>query len=200
LPLFSAPTAGGLRDAQAWGRFSAKEIAEMKHTAIALTLAAALAAGCASYRPQDIRVGQTEAEVTQLLGLRVTARYPGPSGQTRVEYATGPYGRVTWMVDIDAQGKAVAWAQVLNETAFAYVQANFATMNADTLRYTLGRPGEVRGGGWQGGTVWSYRYPTTECLWFQVSVMDNGKLRDGGAYGIDPRCDPPSLGGAGWGK
>jgi hypothetical protein len=145
-------------------------------------------AGCGTYRPQDIRVGMTEPEVAQLIGVP-TGRYAGPNGQTRVEFATGPFGRVTWMVDLDANGQALAWAQVLNETAFTYVQTHFEGMDMAWLRYTLGRPGEVRSGGWQGGWVWSYRYPTNECLWYQVSILDSGMLRDGGSYGIDPRCD-----------
>jgi hypothetical protein len=168
-----------------------------------LFLALAIAAtACSTYKPQDIRAGQTEADLAQLMGPP-TNRYSGPAGQTRLEFARGPYGRTTWMVDLDAQGKSVAWAQVLNETAFAYVQTNFDGQDSQWLRYTLGRPGEVRGGGWQGGQVWSWRYPTYECFWFQVSVLDSGKLRDGGAYGIDPRCDPGSFGtgvGGGWGK
>ena len=154
---------------------------------------AVTAAGCGTYRPQDIRAGQSEAELMQLMG-QPTGRYNRVPGVTRLEYATGPYGRVTWMIDIDSAGKVVAWAQVLNETAFSYVQAHFQGQDNEWLRYTLGRPGEVRGGGWQGGQVWSWRYPTNECSWYQVSVLDSGKLRDGGAYGIDPRCDAPSFG------
>lgn len=153
----------------------------------AAILALALA-GCGTYRPQDIRVGMSEAEVAQLIGVP-TGRYAGPKGQTRVEFATGPYGRVTWMVDLDASGRAIEWTQVLNEANFTYTQTHFENMDMAWLRYTLGRPGEVRSGGWQGGWVWSYRYPTNECLWFQVSILDSGKLRDGGTYGIDPRCD-----------
>ena len=160
-------------------------------------LGLALAAtACATYKPQDLRAGQSEAEVVALMGVP-TDRYNQTPGVTRLEYATGPFGRTTWMVDLDAAGKVTAWAQVLNETAFTYVQMNYRQMDAQLLRYTLGRPGETRSGGWQGGQVWSWRYPTNECLWYQVSILDGGKLRDGGSYGIDPRCDPPSN-GSGW--
>ncbi len=150
--------------------------------------------GCANYQPQQIRPGQSEAEVLGLMG-KPTGRYPGPQGQTRLEFATGPYGRVTWMVDFDAAGKVLGWDQVLDEAHFTRVQLNYQGKDQQWLRYTLGRPGEVRGGGWQGGQVWSWRYPTNECLWYQVSILDDGLLRDGGAYGIDPRCDPPSPSG-----
>jgi hypothetical protein len=163
----------------------------MKSALSALALGLALS-GCAGYRPQDLRNGMTEAEVTQTLGLKLTNRYPGPQGQTRLEYATGPYGRITWMVDLDAQGRAVDWLQVMDESAFGYVQANSQGKDQRWLQYTLGRPAEVIALGWLGGSVWSYRYPTTNCLWFQVTLNKDGTLRDGGGYGIDPRCDPPS--------
>jgi hypothetical protein len=60
------------------------------------------------------------------------------------------------------------------------------------MLYHLGRPGEVKRLGWIGGQVWSWRYPTFDCLWFQVTVNDDGSLRDAGGYGIDPSCDAPS--------
>lgn len=145
--------------------------------------------GCATFKPQDLRVGQSEAELQRLMG-NPTAQYTMPSGNTRLEFASGPQGRVTWMVDLDAHGRVAQAQQVLNEKHFLEVQRNFETMDAKDLRRTLGRPADVRGGGWQGGQVWSWRYPTNECFWFQVSILDSGKLRDGGTYGIDPQCDP----------
>jgi hypothetical protein len=163
----------------------------MKKHLFAAVLLLALA-GCASYQPDKLRTGMSETEVTQTLGLKLTGRYPGPNGQTRLEYATGPWGRLTWMVDLDAQGRAIAWGQVLNETAFGYVQANFQGQDQKWLLYTLGQPSHVMALGWLGGSVWSYRYPTYNCLWFQVTLNKDGTLRDGGGYGTDPSCDPPS--------
>ena len=151
-----------------------------------------LVAGCASYQPDQLRTGMNQAEVTQTLGLKLTDRYPGPNGQTRLEYATGPFGRITWMVDLDAQGRAIGWTQVLNEASFRSVQTQAAGKDQQWLQYTLGRPADVMQLGWLGGSVWSYRYPTNDCLWFQVTLNKDGTLRDGGGYGIDPRCDPPS--------
>ena len=149
-------------------------------------------AGCASYQPDQLRTGMSQAEVTQTLGLKLTDRYPGPNGQTRLEYATGPFGRITWMVDLDAQGRAIGWAQVMNENSFRSVQTQAAGKDQQWLQYTLGRPADVMQLGWLGGSVWSYRYPTNDCLWFQVTLNKDGTLRDAGGYGIDPRCDPPS--------
>ncbi len=55
------------------------------------------------------------------------------------------------------------------------------------LLLALGSPSHRRGGGWQGGEVWSWRYVSTFCQWFQVSVIE-GKVRDT-SYGPDPICD-----------
>jgi hypothetical protein len=157
--------------------------------------AAVLAAGCGTCQPQAVKPGMTEADAAPLLG-KPTGRYPGPNGQTRVEFATGPYGRVTWMLDLDAAGKVIEPPQqVLDEYYFGWVQQNAGGRKTDWLLYNLGRPGEVMRLGWIGGQVWSWRYPTNECLWFQVTVNDDGTLRDGGGYGIDPRCDPGDFGG-----
>ena len=157
-----------------------------RHLMSVALLATALAS-CAVFGPPDIRPGQTEAEVRGVFG-NPSARYAMPDAATRLEFATGPFGRTTWMVDLDAAGRVTAARQVLNEASFADFQARAPGMTRDELLRTLGRPGERRPGGWQGGEVWSWRYPTNDCLWFQSSIGADGIVRDG-AYGIDPRCD-----------
>ena len=97
-------------------------------------------AACGTYRPQDVRPGMSEAEAAALLG-RPTGRYPGPNGQTRVEFATGPYGRVTWMLDLDASGQVIgAPQQVLNEASFSWIQQNARDHDAKWLLYHLADP------------------------------------------------------------
>jgi len=149
-----------------------------------------LGAGCAVLNPPPPLPGQSEADALRRFGTP-TARYAMPDAVSRLEFATGPYGRETWMVDLDAGGRIIVARQVLNEANFADVQARAAGMSRDELLRTLGTPGERRHGGWQGGQVWSWRYPTNDCLWFQVSLGDDGRVRDG-AYGTDPRCDARS--------
>jgi hypothetical protein len=56
---------------------------------------------------------------------------------------------------------------------------------------TLGRPAERRHAGRLGGERWSWRYPTNDCLWFQVEIGTDGRVR-GSGYNIDPTCDPPT--------
>lgn len=146
-------------------------------------------AGCAGV-VQAPAPGQTEQQLVGRHGPP-TARHALPGGGTRLEYATGPFGRTTWMVDLDPAGRVTAAEQVLQEQALQRVQGRLPGMSRDELLRTLGSPGERRGGGWQGGEVWSYRYVTNDCLWFQVSLSDAGTVRDG-TFGIDPTCDAPS--------
>lgn len=152
--------------------------------ALALTLAAG---GCAGPGTAPLPAAATEAEVLQQWGPP-TGRYTLPGGVTRLEYATGPYGRQTWMVDLDASGRVTERRQVLDEGYLQQVQGQLPGMTRRELLQTLGRPAQVRPGGWQGGQVWSWRHETRWCLWFQVSVGDDGIVRDG-AFGPDPACD-----------
>lgn len=143
--------------------------------------------GCALFGPPPLVAGMNETEVRAVLG-RLTARYALPQGGQRLEFARGPMGKETWMVDLDAAGRALSWRQALNEQAFLDLQLRGPGVPREEVLLTLGTPGERRHGGWAGGQLWSWRYPTNDCLWFQVTLNDDGRLRDAG-YNIDPICD-----------
>ncbi|MBU6260839.1 MAG: hypothetical protein KGO01_20675, partial [Burkholderiales bacterium] len=117
-----------------------------------------------------------------------TARYELPGGGHRLEYATGPYGRETWMIDIGADGRVQRARQVLGEAEFLRVQSHPGIPAAELLRW-IGSPGERRGAR-GGGQTWSWRYPTHDCLWFQASI-DAAGVMTSAAYAIDPSCDHP---------
>jgi len=153
------------------------------------SLVAAWLTACAAFGPPP-QPGQSEAEVRQRLGTP-TARYALDNGGVRLEFATGPMGRETWMVDLDAQGRVTSADQVLDAGALAGFQARAPGLTSQQVLRLIGTPGERRHGGWQGGEVWSYRYPTNDCLWFQVSIGDDGRVRDA-TFGIDPACDGPN--------
>jgi hypothetical protein len=147
-------------------------------------LAALSLAACANYGPSQLRVGQGADEVTQAMGTP-TALYALPGGAQRIEYARGPFGRQTWMVDVDAGGRVSAWSQVLTEANFNALPHG---ITRDELLLRLGTPGERHRIGWQQRDLWAWRYPTNDCLWFTVSLDAGQRVVDSG-YGIDPRCD-----------
>src|SRR5262245_24637780 len=92
--------------------------------------AATLLAACAGPAPpKDLPVGAPEADVLKLMG-QPTGRYSLANGGERMEYARGPYGRETFMIDLDAQRRVVQWDQVLDRSYFETVSPG---MKADDL-------------------------------------------------------------------
>jgi hypothetical protein len=150
---------------------------------IGQTFGALLLAGCALGAP-SAQPGQSQDEVLARLGAP-TGRYAMPEGAQRLEYARGPSGRVTWMIDVDAAGRVTQVAQVLQERYFAQVRDG---MPQDALLRLLGRPAQ-RAGEWQHRETWSWRFETHECLWFRVTLSADRKVVHGGAMMPDPQCD-----------
>lgn len=146
-----------------------------------------LASGCAMVPPP---AGTQRAALQGTWGMP-TAEHALPEGARRLEYASGPYGRTTWMVDIDAAGRVQQARQVLNEAEFEAVMS-MPQLRRDEVLRRLGTPGEVRGYGWRredrGNQIWSWRYPTNDCLWFELTLAADGRVT-GGGYGVDPACD-----------
>ncbi len=155
----------------------------MKTSGLALA-ATLLLAGCAALTPKFPQPGQDEAAVRAMMG-QPTGSYAMPDGGRRLEYARGPAGRETYMVDLDAGGKVVAFEQVLNEQRFRQVVNG---MPADDLLRLLGRPGERRRE-YMDRETWYWRYPTYDCLYFGVTLSPLGRVINGGAHLTDPRCD-----------
>jgi len=143
--------------------------------------------GCSTMQPKQIRVGQSQAEVLSAMG-QPTGRYALDGGVQRLEFARGPAGRVTWMVDLDAHGRVLGIEQVLDAAHFARVVDK---MPREALLRLLGRPA-ARQGESQGRETWSWRYETNDCLWFRVTLSADGLVRDGGAVMTDPACDTRS--------
>jgi hypothetical protein len=158
----------------------------MKRLLRPLLFAATLAlTACAAYGPSGLATGSTEAEVIKKMGSP-TGQRSLPEGGKRLEFARGPSGFHTFMLDFDAQGRLQRWDQVLTEENFAKIQPG---MDQSDVLALLGRPSEITGYGWhERRNAWSYRYWNSFCQWFQVGVTLEGKVADS-AYATDPVCD-----------
>lgn len=155
----------------------------VRRTVLPLAGAVWLAAGCA-LAPKPPQAGETEADALVALG-QPTGRYTLPGGAQRLEFARGPAGRTTWMVDLGADGRVLAAAQVLDAAHFGQVSDG---LPRDDLLRLLGRPAN-RQAEWQGRETWSWRYETNDCLWFRVTLSADGRVLGGGSFMPDPVCD-----------
>ena len=140
--------------------------------------------GCAS-SAGNLRIGQSEHDVLTAMG-QPTSRYSLPGGAQRLEYATGPYGVHTWMVDMDAQHQVTGVEQVLQPRYFDQVTEG---MSRDALLRLLGRPADVARE-WQRRETWSWRFETYDCVWFRVTLSAQQQVLGGGAMLPDPKCEP----------
>lgn len=155
----------------------------------AISAALVLLAGCAGYSPGDLGAGASQEQVIARMGAP-TERVALPGGGARLEYARGPFGKHTYRVELDAQGRVRSVSQILTEANFEALPAGVPQAE---VRERLGKPSETRVG-WRGvGEVWSYRYevPVPLCRWFQVWLVD-GRVREA-AYATDPMCDDRKL-------
>lgn len=152
----------------------------------AIVVGVAALSGCTGYSPAGLPRGATVAEVVSALGP--------PTGTTqapqRLEFARGPAGRHTYMVDFDADGRMRSWEQVLTEARFFEVLPG---QTQDQVIQRLGRPSTTFPIGRQHIMVWNYRYESPFCQWFQVSIGTApdtlGRVTEVG-FGPDPACTP----------
>ncbi|MBU6381585.1 MAG: hypothetical protein EBZ03_08120 [Betaproteobacteria bacterium] len=141
--------------------------------------------GFRQYAPDVMILGQPIENVERLLG-KASTRLQTAAG-SRLIFTRGPYGRHSYAVDFDAKRQAIGFEQLLTEERFAKV---FAGMGAEEVIALIG-PSSVRQGlARQWGSLWSYRFDNTRCLWFQIEWDAQMKVRSAG-YGIPPECLRP---------
>ncbi len=161
-----------------------------RFSSLAVTiLSAGLLCGCAtSYAPSSDIIGFSPEQVIARLG----PPFPPPDsldGVKRLDFPRGPYGKHTYIVEFDSDGRAERFAQVLDEKNFARIKPEMST---EEVREVIGVSRDTFVLGRDRGFVWNYRYLTTLCRWFQVEFTKEGKVRSSG-YGIPPECRRPRL-------
>lgn len=114
-----------------------------------------------------------------------TARYALDADGQRLEFARGPAGLHTYMLDFDANDRLQRIEQVLTEQKFLELRPG---MTGEEVRRRIGTPSNETYLPRQRHRLWSYRYETPFCIWFQVSVDEKGEVAELG-HGPDPACD-----------
>lgn len=151
---------------------------------VVVTGATCLLFACAGYSPGSLGPGATRDEAVRTMGPP-TGQYALPNGGSRLEFARGPFGKHTYMLDFDRTGRLQRWQQVLTEANFNALQMG---MSREEVLMKLGRPSHTSYIQWQKLVLWSYRYDAVFCQWFNVGFNAEGKVADLG-YTPDPLCD-----------
>lgn len=152
---------------------------------LAIPLVSAILAGCASfsaYEPQRELLGKSRVDVTLAMGPPAAEQII--EGGCRLVYPRGPFGRHTYMVTLDRDGKVTGWEQVLTEENFIKILPGMTAAQVEALigpsfvKTQLAR---------KRGEFWSYRFHSPFCIWFEVEFDIDGKVRSAG-YGVPPEC------------
>lgn len=138
--------------------------------------------GCASYGPSNESIGLDRSQIIERLGPPTHERVTELGNV--LEYARGPYGRHTYFLRLNAEGRVDRWEQVLHENNFRKIVPK---MTQQQVRSLIGWSFERSQLGRGRGEVWSYRYETPLCVWFQVEFDHEGFVRSAGD-GIPPEC------------
>jgi len=148
-----------------------------------LLTSAVLVGGCAGYGPTNDFIGLTRGETLARLGP------PNPvpaniDSAPRLDFPRGPAGKHTYAVYFNEQGVVSGYRQLLTDENFAKITAGMDESDVvDLIGVSQNTFGLARGRGY----VWSYRYVTPHCHWFQVEFTAEKKVRSAG-YGLPPEC------------
>jgi hypothetical protein len=138
---------------------------------------AVLLAGCAGgfVHRFDVPPGTPREAVFANLGAP-TRVVPLANGE-RLQSSMQPFGRVTWMVDLDAAGRVVRSRQVLTEQEFHRIEAGKWTA-ADVER-EFGPPAMVdRVGSWNGPVLtWRWRDTVNADMLWHVYLDPQGVVQ-----------------------
>jgi hypothetical protein len=140
-------------------------------------LAAALAAGCASFDGRGLEPGKsTAAEVEALMGAPAH-RVARPDGNTALYFSRLPEGRAVYVVTVGSDGVMKSIEQRLVRSSLKFIFAGTSTMN--DVRELFGPPGSEGRFERLARTWWEYKYVDYDMrrmIWVQFS--DDGVVRE----------------------
>lgn len=138
---------------------------------------------CASYAPDQSMIGRSRDDIISRLGSP-DPEASAPAEEDRLDFPRGPMGKETYFVYFDKNGNAVRFLQALTEDRFALIHEG---MSSEEVVRLIGRSRNTFGLARERGFVWSYRYQSPFCQWFQIEFSKEGVVRSTG-FGKPPEC------------
>lgn len=160
------------------------KFSSFRSSVIVASAAAGTLTGCAiSYAPSEQLIGQSRGQVIAALGQP----NPRPSkieDTRRLDFPRGPFGKHTYSVYFDANGRATGFKQLLTEDNFKAINPG---MDQSEVIDRIGVATDTFGLARKRGYVWNFRYENYLCKWFQIEFSAEHKVRSAG-YGVPPEC------------
>jgi hypothetical protein len=154
-----------------------------RRLAAMLTVAAGLAAGCAT--PAAVAPGTPRAQAIAQIG-EPTARHALADGGERLEYGRDPLQQFTWMVDLDAAGRVAAVRQVRTLDNFSRLRVGVD--GTEAVRREFGQPWRIERYPLSGLTAWMFPYRENGVWNSMVAVhFDDRGIVQRVENGPDPR-------------
>ena len=147
----------------------------MRRFLVALFAPLAALVGCDAGISQLKPGVSTATEVRSVMG-NPTFEWKAPDGSTTWEFARGPEGVVTYMVDLGPDSVMRAIRQVLTEAYFAQIRPG---MRQDEIRKLIGRPGQTMPFPNLQEEVWSWRFEQSHGnpWFFNVHFAPDGAVK-----------------------
>ncbi|RCS56992.1 hypothetical protein [Parvibium lacunae] len=158
-------------------RSTAQRLAGPVRGAVFVAMATLLLTACVS---APIVPGSGAEAVRSQFG-QPTQRHVLPSSTGAVErweYAYGPFGLETWMIDLDRDQRVVKIEQVLQPAVFARLQQAISTgFDQRQLAQMLGKPAMITQYASWTGPVWVYRFRDTWVRSLYVYLDQQGQVK-----------------------
>jgi SmpA / OmlA family len=163
----------------------------LKRVLTCLCLAAALAAliGCDSEKIVELTPGEaTEAEVRQKFGAPDDV-WEEDNGVRVLEFSRQPEGTRNWHARIGADGKLIAFKNILTLANIDKIQTGMSELQ---VRRLIGKPGKVQRFDLQKQTTWEYRYADASAQTGMFTATFNNDMKvSATAKGEDPKYKGP---------
>lgn len=149
---------------------------------LTLLLSLVLITGCTSFAPSQSMLGQSREAVIAEMGVP-HSEVPEAQGK-RLVYPRGPWGKSTFFVHLNAEGRVTRWEDVLTVNNFYRITPGMrAEQVEDLIGPSLDHSRVSKGN----ETIWNYPFHNSICQIFQVALTPAG-LVDSIGFGYASEC------------
>ncbi len=144
-------------------------------------------AGCVNFAPHASLMGQDKLAVMASLGPPSQERRAADG--VRLVYTRSPYGKSTFFVNLDSQGRVAGWEDVLTPANFEKITVGMGTDDVENL---IGPSKMMLTVNSRGHKAWLYPFHNSTCQIFMVEVSPQNQVVSTG-HGPAPECEGVSF-------